>query len=1758
MRLGLGIGIGMFRAVMSTVQPTLTLSISPTNPVSGQTVTITGIVGGFPAPTDFLAIGVTIDGVAATLSGTGLTRTFTATAGVASINAAVSNLFGMAADTLSISIVPSSSLSIPISSGAWTAAEAAADTDTRKTYSVINIPYQGSNLIGVYSGPLAAGDLSQLGIATWNGTQYVWLSTNRRTRGAATYNRVGRILPGDVREWITASGDTKDFVASDVPDAVDFTYTPTSSGVSEITFGTRNWQRRTGTGGEYSVNGGAWVPFSGFNTLAIGGLSGSGDNISIRLVNANVDATHPAGVTTKNVASGVAPSITAHASFAGRVMTITADSSTGTPTPTNTLDTLTLNGVDVKASATGTGPWSYTVPSSTADSIVVWRVKANNAAGDGYSGDTETVLADTSPGTITLSMASARIGQPITLSTTLDTSAYSFYVMFKDALDDDESATNVNGGWRLYSGQKAQTGLVLDELACGRNICVMAYHKDTGARLYSNTVGPIGYEVALADNGTTIRQVADEAALSALSLTGVTTLLLASGRTWSQTALNSKITGLDRSASPLTIRASDPSAAIRFDGSLGNVTIGGSAKSITLWRMYQDFRFLTTSAPTAFTTSHSATDCGFVACTQVGYKMSDALLLGTDLTTTFVNFGAKAFDFGNATRPICLGNLIKWCWCPYQFNGSKGALIDRNFVRGYWADGARSGDSGVATGFNYTASGNKMRENFHELCLGFSEEAANIKPGSNNPHPDALWQTFGGPHHNNEAIGNISVPGRYRGAIDHPTFVNSGGVHQREEIHGILNNGYSYSPYYAGNLCIGIGGTGLDAGSTGGDIIQINNASLSMNGESGGMNMSMGGSNTSGTIIAEGNIVSGQLGNPTVLLDGPEAMIVGNNYSAFAPTGGSVIRWGFGATGPMDAVEGLQAARPATGVTAGPVTSDGYLRFTKSSRPGYPSTASVTAIAGGIRLNLTNGALNGGTVIRYLARGRPSGATYWLRPRTLFSSADANGFEIGGAGFPFSNSLHEFQIMVQTNLGYSQWSPVFTATPLVMPSATPPTVTFVTESGVTNTSSSVNSKTADFWVGAGLADTTKDHVVLAFMDQTGGGIRSVQSPAAVWTTQALGNGNTLPTDTLNTSVASTNRRVSLSAHGKPDTDARGVRLLLGGSGSWSGYFGAAAFKITSAYDPLSISVGHANGIINTVGTQSVSMNVPSGSKLLCYAYGKNGAVTWTGATQINSRNDTGNALITYSVATQDVSIGGPITVTCANCNGLVVVAVPAVVNVPKMLLLVSGGNSHMDGRATASGDVFPAIARQFTDATPVTAGTITTISGAVLSNGDNATPSNGIGPMMQANVDLAATNEWAQILNVQVGEGASGFQDTRWDAVTAAGAGNNLSKLKDKVNAAYSAALAAGWTSIDVAFVWLNSKPDINNGGQSGLALSSAAYTVAENYVTRALAARQYLIDNCPCFSNLIATTMDCAVTLGQVTTETTNYYPMIAALNGLKYQYPGFGRADVINAWGGAYDAGLPVENFDGTHANRAGELTKGHLIAAALEDARLAADPWADYKSLTWWNDIQSLYAFRTGRLIDWKGYVNLAQEGSSPALLSKGSVIGGGIVWWRAASSSSGRVFKRTAAWPTSYTIIARISIAAAANTGIFGNNAASPTGDRQAFYYSSSNGFTLINKGASVTRAYTLANNTKTDVALTYDSTTQIGKFYANGTQVGADMTGLVSPSTLASMYLGANSGGSNPLQQLIGEMGGLIIVPRALSASEVAEFTSKIA
>ncbi|MCF8486658.1 MAG: hypothetical protein K9G71_15740 [Rhodobacteraceae bacterium] len=111
MQIALGLGIGLTRSEPATgplppTAPSVTLSILPTNPVAGDLVTVTGNVSGAPLPSSFSAISVTIGGVAMSLAGSGLQRTFIARGGALSASATVTTSSGSGSTTLSVSVTP--------------------------------------------------------------------------------------------------------------------------------------------------------------------------------------------------------------------------------------------------------------------------------------------------------------------------------------------------------------------------------------------------------------------------------------------------------------------------------------------------------------------------------------------------------------------------------------------------------------------------------------------------------------------------------------------------------------------------------------------------------------------------------------------------------------------------------------------------------------------------------------------------------------------------------------------------------------------------------------------------------------------------------------------------------------------------------------------------------------------------------------------------------------------------------------------------------------------------------------------------------------------------------------------------------------------------------------------------------------------------------------------------------------------------------------------------------------------------------------------------------------------------------------------------------------------------------------------------------------------------------------------------------------------------------------------------------------------
>lgn len=208
-----------------------------------------------------------------------------------------------------------------------------------------NIPQQIGYDIGEHHSTNSAGNLTQIGLMTWDGSGYARTSTNPVPRGSDQYNRLAR-RPTDLSgpwEWITDPFDTKRFQASDVPDAPIGTSAPLVSGSVRATLQPWDGQRRAVTGGEYRISGGSWIAFAaaaaGANTIVdVTGLTdGVATSTEFRWVNANVDSTHPAGILTMTLTAQAAvpvpqaPNITYLVDGTGTQATVYFDLDGGVP-----------------------------------------------------------------------------------------------------------------------------------------------------------------------------------------------------------------------------------------------------------------------------------------------------------------------------------------------------------------------------------------------------------------------------------------------------------------------------------------------------------------------------------------------------------------------------------------------------------------------------------------------------------------------------------------------------------------------------------------------------------------------------------------------------------------------------------------------------------------------------------------------------------------------------------------------------------------------------------------------------------------------------------------------------------------------------------------------------------------------------------------------------------------------------------------------------------------------------------------------------------------------------------------------------------------------------------------------------------------------------------------------------------------------------------------------------------------------------------
>jgi hypothetical protein len=189
---------------------------------------------------------------------------------------------GLAGALRSSTAIPGLVFTLPISSGVWDAYEAPSDADTRHTYARLVIPRQPAYDFGPYRGPDPAGNLAQIGLMTWTGSYYEWLSTGQADFGSPVYNRLARRVASPVGawEWITGAGDLKPFTASNKPDAPTGSWAALSTGVVRVTLDAWVGNGRTVTSAHYDIGAGS-VSFTpaAASTVTVVDVSGLTDGV---------------------------------------------------------------------------------------------------------------------------------------------------------------------------------------------------------------------------------------------------------------------------------------------------------------------------------------------------------------------------------------------------------------------------------------------------------------------------------------------------------------------------------------------------------------------------------------------------------------------------------------------------------------------------------------------------------------------------------------------------------------------------------------------------------------------------------------------------------------------------------------------------------------------------------------------------------------------------------------------------------------------------------------------------------------------------------------------------------------------------------------------------------------------------------------------------------------------------------------------------------------------------------------------------------------------------------------------------------------------------------------------------------------------------------------------------------------------------------------------------------------------------------------
>lgn len=1129
-----------------------------------------------------------------------------------------------------------------IADNQWSANEAEPDADTRRTHAVLTIPFQVGYVIRVYRGtnPLGVLSTGQTAAMSFVGGVYDWTSVGRADLGTTVYVRIARSLPdGSGLVWIS---DTKQFRASDVPDVPQFTFVPTSSGASLLTFSAPDWSRRVGTGGEYQINGGAFVAFTGTSTLNVTGLSGTTDNVGVRWVNANGYS----GVTTQNVASGASPVLSAHSSVTGRTVSIIVENLTGTPTPTGGLATLTLDGVSVIGSATldssGTFPvWSYVVPSSSAVQIVNWSLSYTNTAGTGATSGSETIAADlAAPGTVP---AQTAYFGALTLSgqggfRPLNVDGEEVALTGIVSGGGTTPAAQIIGGRLSFSGTGAPNGAAITCSHAGGNVVItitstanaksVATVGDlTGALNTQGSSGTVPLEILLRpgaydvnNNGGNTSGIFHNRRFTSGTRT---TVKRHTGQAQRPIFTKQKGTGWNSrvySTWWLTIEGVDFDAQNVPGQFLDSGKTTGGDESNTHDLTLRDVRLIGPAIPDSALYDTTPWLTGYAGGLPEGFKFDKGFNYTLDGMTMY-NI-AKGGDY-SADGYLTLKNIT-------IFNSYSDAL--RIIPR-------------LANGGEQVPNAPKVFDNIR--VHGFFGINNEQDPGDGSnlaPHNDVM-QVIGGTLKYAVFRNIVAARGPYRGNVmqihQQNARINRCIYHEVVGINKGSNWGFNSegANYVYINQCTYAGDRDFDVTQ-----IRFGSTGLPAYGEMTIRNTYLGFPST-GTPIS-------------ILVNNSEDPASVNLVNSFTTISTPQLSLVSGPLSPATATAALLAFKPITDGNLdtngiGALTTAGEIRGTVI--PPMCGVAPGLSVSGGTDLVITPAASLYYDVLptRWRYRFRMGDGAAWT------TSAIQTGANATYANQAWNGAQVMCQWLTAADVP-GVWSDASVVSGGMDPGAiSAPTVTFVAAKMVIDTLNS-SQRSTQLWT-SGTQDTTKEHLLALLFRQTSSTSKTMATPPVVMFDQSDVTDRT-PTSLAEYSIPSGGlRRYMTLVTTTPLSTDKGIRAMFTATGSHQACSGAAGIKINDAHGTIQtwINSGSSNmAVVDATLTQTIS--APTGSRIVAIVFSTQaGGPTFNNLTQIGSDTDDTSTNVGVYVAQSDASVTGSFTVNVSNANAMIIVAIPA-------------------------------------------------------------------------------------------------------------------------------------------------------------------------------------------------------------------------------------------------------------------------------------------------------------------------------------------------------------------------------------------------------------------------------------------------------------------------------------------------------------------